>query len=216
MAKRRPRRRAVRPSRRQHPGAHRAAGAGIGRRRDSRRVRPAPRTRPGRRARAVVVGALVAVVVPAPRRPPAVARRPPLLHARAGRSAHSVAAAGSDVPRPPHRPDDRRVGQHGDAVSRRASQRERAERGELLHDRRRGGNLHPAADQRQIPRPHLAHRIRRRSLRRHAVHQRLRQRPVEPLARRRLDRVHEIFRSGHDDRPGDRSVACRCSARSIS
>ena len=47
---------------------------------------------------------------------------------------------------------------------------------------------------------HLAHRVRRRSVRDHAVHHRLRQRPAERGAHRRLDRVHALPESGHDHR----------------
>ncbi len=47
-------------------------------------------------------------------------------------------------------------------------------------------------------------RVRRRSLCRDAVHQRLRQHSPEPVAHRRLDRVHEVFRSGDDDWKSDR------------
>ena len=58
---------------------------------------------------------------------------------------------------------------------------------------------------RQVSRPDRPRRVRRRGLRRHAVHDRLRQHPAQPVADRRLDRVHEVSRSGHDDREGDRT-----------
>ncbi len=87
----------------------------------------------------------------------------------------------------------------------RAPQRQGAERGDLLHHRRRGGDLHPPAHERQVSRPDRPDRVRRRGLRRHAVHERLRQHPAQPEPDRRLDRVHEVPRSGHDDRAGDRA-----------
>ena len=45
---------------------------------------------------------------------------------------------------------------------------------------------------------------------------RLRQHPAQPVAHRRLDRVHEVPGSGHDDRRRRSSRAPACSRRSTS
>ena len=124
-------------------------------------------------------------------------------------------ARAGQLSRPPHRADDRRLVEHDGALPGRAPERQGAERGDVLHHRRRGRDVHPPADERQISRPHRPDRIRRRGLRRHAVHERLRQHPAQPVADRRLDRVHEVPRSGNDDRDGDRAGHPACSRRSI-
>ena len=118
--------------------------------------------------------------------------------------------------RAPDRAPHRRVVEHARAVSGRASRREGAERSGVLHDRGRRRRLHPAAQERPVSRPHLAHRVRRRSLRHHAVHDRLRQRPAERVAHQRLERVHALSQSGHDHRARPSIERPICSAPSIS
>ena len=57
-------------------------------------------------------------------------------------------------------------------------------------------------------------RVRRRCLRDHAVHDRLREHPAEHGADRRLERVHGVPRSGHGRRAGGRAGGRACSTRS--
>ncbi len=85
-------------------------------------------------------------------------------------------------------------------VSGGAPDRDGEESGDLLYNGRRGRNLHPPAHARQVPGSDRTRGVRRRGLCGDAVHQRLRQHPAEPLARRRLDRVHEVSQPGHDHR----------------
>ena len=138
------------------------------------------------------------------------------LRARARRALHHALRGAGLLSRTPDRTPHRRVVEHARAVPGRAPRRAGAERGGVLHHRGRRRRLHPAAQGRPVSRPHRAHRVRRRSLRHHAVHDRLRQRPAERVAHQRLERVHALSQSGHDHRRGHRSQRRICSAPSIS
>ena len=140
----------------------------------------------------------------------------PVLHARARRSVHVADPRRSVVSRPPHRADDRRVVQHDGAVPGRAPQAKAPNEAtffttvaaaETFIRQRMNGKYRDLI---------ALDRVRRRSLRRHAVHERLRQHPAQPLAHRRPDRVHEVSRSGDDHRRRRSSRASVCSRRSIS
>jgi hypothetical protein len=79
------------------------------------------------------------------------------------------------------------------------AEQERAERGDLFFTtvaaaeafmrQRMAGKYHDLI---------RADRVRRRSLRRHTLHDRLRQHPAQHVADRRLDRVHEVPDQGDD------------------
>ena len=90
----------------------------------------------------------------------------------------------------------------------------RAQRRDVLHDGRRRPLLRRAADEGPVPRPDGARRVRRPGVRDHAVHDRLREHPVQHVAHRRLDRVHGVPRSGDDHRQRHRSERRACSRRS--
>ena len=169
-----------------------AGGAGLERRLEAHRARP-------------------------PRRAAAVPRRRAVLRHRARRSVFVADARGGQLPGPPHRGDDRCLVEHdgalpggGASTPRRRTRRRSSPTvaaAEAFIRQRMNGKYHDLIG---------AGRVRRRSLRRHAVHDRLREHPAEPVAHRRLDRVHEVPRSGHDDLARRSSRAPACSRRSTS
>ena len=196
------------------PGARRSAGPDGAA--PHRQVRDQASRRPphGGAAGAAEDGPPVAALRHCPRPAAAVPRRPAVLLPGARRSVHRARQPRGLVSGPAHRPDDRRVHQHADAVHGRHAQQAQPDRGDVLHDGGRRRTLRAAAPREPVPRPHRPRRVRQPGVRRHAVHERLRQHPAEHLAHRRSGGVLAVPRSGHRDRGGRSTRASSCSRRS--